>query len=58
MIRYDEESKILASTDLGRVASHFYIKYETLINLFNEKLRMDLKEPDILSQCKEFSNIK
>ena len=37
MARYDMESGNLFPTDLGRVASHFYIGYNTVI-LVNERL--------------------
>lgn len=30
MIRFDERTGYFASTDLGRTASHFYIKYNTI----------------------------
>ena len=30
MIRFDERTEFLASTDKGRTASHFYIKYDTV----------------------------
>lgn len=30
MIRFDERTGYFASTDLGRIASHFYIKYDTV----------------------------
>lgn len=60
MIRYNEESQTFASTDFGRIASHYYVSHET-IELFNEKLHKDMNENQILqilSDCKEFSNIK
>lgn len=40
MIRYDAKSGTLAATDLGRVASHFYLQHES-IEVFNEKLGLD-----------------
>ena len=30
MIRFDESTTYMYPTDLGRVASHFYIKYDTI----------------------------
>lgn len=30
MIRFDERTGYFASTDLGRTASHYYIKYNTI----------------------------
>ena len=41
MIRYDEETNMFNPTDLGRVASHYYITYET-VKIFNEMLKPDL----------------
>lgn len=37
MCRYDPRSGVLAPTDLGRVASHFYVSHETVV-LWNELL--------------------
>ena len=30
MLRFEERTGFLYSTDLGRIASHFYIKYDTV----------------------------
>ena len=30
MVRFEERTGFLHSTDLGRIASHFYIKYDTV----------------------------
>ena len=30
MIRFDERTGYMFATDLGRTASHFYIKYDTV----------------------------
>ena len=30
MVRFDERTEYFASTDQGRIASHFYIKYDTV----------------------------
>ena len=30
MVRFDERTGYFASTDLGRISSHFYIKYDTV----------------------------
>ena len=39
MIRFDERTGYLHSTDLGRIASHFYIKYDTMeVSYLTEKL--------------------
>ncbi|EDO46714.1 predicted protein [Nematostella vectensis] len=60
MIRFAEEQGYLSATDLGRTASHFYIKYDT-IEEFNERFRPDLAMPEILemlSHAGEFEQIK
>ena len=59
MIRYHEASGTFAATDLGRTASHFYIKHES-VQTFNEHLSNSLFEGDLLnmiSQSSEFENI-
>jgi activating signal cointegrator complex subunit 3 len=35
MIRFDENNEYMFPTDLGRTASHFYVKYDT-VEIFNE----------------------
>lgn len=47
-------------SDLGRVASQFYIKYDT-VEIFNLNLRQIMNEADILSvmsQSSEFTQLK
>lgn len=43
MMRFDEASGVLNPTDLGRTASHFYIKYDT-IEMFNSKLKETMND--------------
>ncbi|XP_071957193.1 activating signal cointegrator 1 complex subunit 3-like [Antedon mediterranea] len=60
MIRFDERTGYLNSTDLGRTSSHFYIKYAT-IEKFNEVLKPLMTEADVfnmVSQAQEFEQIK
>ncbi|EFC37605.1 dead box RNA helicase [Naegleria gruberi] len=60
MIIYDERTGVVSATDLGRIASHFYIHYET-IQLYNEKLHPKMSESDVLhivASAREFKNIK
>ncbi|KAM9488100.1 activating signal cointegrator 1 complex subunit 3 [Clarias gariepinus] len=60
MIRFDERTGYFASTDLGRTASHFYIKYNT-IETFNELFNAQKTEADILSivsKAEEFEQVK
>ena len=58
--RFDERTGYLFPTDLGRTASQFYIKYDT-IEVFNELLRPVMNESDIiamLSRATEFEQLK
>lgn len=60
MVRYDHTTGYLHSTDLGRIASQYYIKYDT-VEVFNEFLRQVMNEADILaiiSQSSEFKQLK
>ncbi|KNB44810.1 activating signal cointegrator 1 complex subunit 3 [Blastocystis sp. subtype 4] len=60
MARYDMESGNLFPTDLGRVASHFYIGYNTVI-VVNERLTdvSDLRTIlTIVAMSQEFQSIK
>lgn len=60
MIRYDERTGDLSATDLGRIASHFYLKYDT-VEIFNEQQRPEMNEAEILamiSHAQEFQQLK
>ncbi|XP_053237514.1 activating signal cointegrator 1 complex subunit 3 isoform X1 [Podarcis raffonei] len=60
MIRFEERTGFFSSTDLGRIASHYYIKYNT-IETFNELFDAHKTEGDILaivSKAEEFEQIK
>jgi activating signal cointegrator complex subunit 3 len=60
MVTFDEETGIITATDLGRVASHYYIHYET-VQMINRKLAPTMDEPEILhlvASAKEFENVK
>jgi activating signal cointegrator complex subunit 3 len=62
MLRYDEESGNLANTELGSIASNFYIRTESVAT-FNEKLEL-MRSPQDKDLChliccaSEFENIK
>ena len=59
MIRYDESNGIMSSVDLGRTASHFYIKYDT-VETFNELIKPIMNGGDILamlSKAQEFEQL-
>ncbi|BES93589.1 activating signal cointegrator 1 complex subunit [Nesidiocoris tenuis] len=60
MIRFNERTEDLSITDLGRTASHFYIKYDT-VEVFNELLAPAMSEPEVLamvSNAQEFQQLK
>ncbi|XP_006865917.1 PREDICTED: activating signal cointegrator 1 complex subunit 3-like [Chrysochloris asiatica] len=60
MIRFEERTGYFSSTDLGRTASHYYIKYNT-IETFNENFDAHKTEGDIfaiVSKAEEFDQIK
>ena len=60
MIRFDESNGFLSCTDLGRTASHFYIKYDT-VEIFNDLTKNFMNESEILamvSQAQEFEQLK
>jgi activating signal cointegrator complex subunit 3 len=62
MLRFDQSSGNLAVTDLGRVASHFYIRAES-VSRFNEMLQRkfsptDADLLDIICNANEFENVK
>lgn len=60
MLRFDETTGHLHATDLGRTASHYYIKYAT-IEITNLKLKEVMNDKEILSlisECSEFQQLK
>lgn len=60
MIRYDKRSGNLAVTDLGRIASHYYIKHDTIDN-FNAMLFPHLSQAEalnVLCSSSEFKQLK
>ncbi len=60
MIRFDERTGYMYSTDLGRIASHFYIKYDT-VEVFNEMFKTHSTEADVfamVSHSQEFQQVK
>ncbi|XP_073933923.1 activating signal cointegrator 1 complex subunit 3 isoform X2 [Castor canadensis] len=60
MIRFEERTGYFSSTDLGRTASHYYIKYNT-IETFNQLFDAHKTEGDIfaiVSKAEEFDQIK
>ena len=60
MARFDQRSGHLYMTDLGRIASHFYLKHET-IAIVNEHLKPRMREGELLAlmaKCAEFESLK
>ncbi|CAL8464110.1 g3645 [Coccomyxa elongata] len=59
MARFDERSGQLYVTELGRVASHFYIRHKSIV-AFNELLKPHMTESEflaMLAQSSEFENM-
>lgn len=59
VLRYDRKSGLLQPTDLGRIASHYYIPHQS-ISIYNEHLKSTTGEIELLrvfSLSKEFSNL-
>lgn len=46
MARFDERSGNLYVTDLGRVASHFYIRHSSIV-VFSEHLKSQMTESEV-----------
>lgn len=60
LIKYDKKSGTFQSTDLGRIASHFYCTFDT-INTFNSLLKPTLTEIELLrifSRATEFKHVR
>lgn len=60
MIRYDMRTGDLSATDLGRIASHYYLKYDT-VEIFNELQEDIMTETEILAmitRAQEFNQLK
>ncbi|XP_027168021.1 DExH-box ATP-dependent RNA helicase DExH14 isoform X1 [Coffea eugenioides] len=59
MMRFDEKSGNIYCTELGRIASHFYIQYSS-VETYNELLRQHMNESEIIdmvAHSSEFENI-
>ena len=60
MIRFDEASGNFGTTTVGRVASHYYIRHESM-RMFNEQIVPGISEEDLLALvCKsdEFEGLR
>ncbi|CAL4929780.1 unnamed protein product [Urochloa decumbens] len=59
MMRYDEKSGNFYCTELGRIASHFYLQYSS-VEIYNEMLRRHMSESEVITMVahsSEFENI-
>ncbi|KAH1074615.1 hypothetical protein J1N35_026943 [Gossypium stocksii] len=59
MMRFDEKSGNFYCTELGRIASHFYIQYSS-VETYNEMLRRHMSESEVIemvAHSSEFENI-
>lgn len=59
MMRFDEKSGNFYCTELGRIASHFYIQYSS-VETYNEMLRRHMNDSEIIdmvAHSSEFENI-
>lgn len=50
MARFDEKSGNLYVTELGRVASHFYIKHSSIV-MYNDLLKRHMSEAEVGMFC-------
>ncbi|KAL5723149.1 DNA helicase [Ranunculus cassubicifolius] len=59
MMRFDEKSGNFYCTELGRIASHFYIQYSS-VETYNEMLRRHMSDSEVINMVahsSEFENI-
>ncbi|KAI5648293.1 hypothetical protein M9H77_34298 [Catharanthus roseus] len=59
MMRFDEKSGNFYCTELGRIASHFYIQYSS-VETYNDMLRRHMSDSEIIdmvAHSSEFENI-
>lgn len=47
MMRFDEKSGNFYCTELGRIASHFYIQYSS-VETYNEMLRRHMNDSEVI----------
>ena len=55
MIQFDERMGYLHARDLGRTASHFYIKYDT-VEVFNELMKPLMNKGNVLAMLSRDSH--
>lgn len=55
MMRFDEKSGNFYCTELGRIASHFYIQYSS-VETYNEMLRRHMNDSEVMdNDCKTYN---
>lgn len=60
MIRYDQKTGDLMTTNLGRTSSYYYINFDTM-EIFNEMINPSMSEADIVGMmcfASEFQQIQ
>lgn len=53
MMRFDEKSGNFYCTELGRIASHFYIQYSS-VETYNEMLRQHMNDSEVINMSEIF----
>ncbi|KAB5524787.1 hypothetical protein DKX38_022536 [Salix brachista] len=57
MMRFDEKSANFYRTELGRIASHFYIQYSS-VETYNEMLRRHMNDSEVIDMVAHSSEFK
>lgn len=60
MVRYDQKTGDLMTTNLGRTSSYYYINFDTM-EIFNEMINPSMSEADIVAMmcfASEFQQIQ
>lgn len=56
MMRFDEKSGNFYCTELGRIASHFYIQYSS-VETYNEMLRRHMNDSEVIKMSQNFLSL-
>lgn len=51
MMRFDEKSGNFYCTELGRIASHFYIRYSS-VETYNEMLKRHMNDTEVIDYAR------
>lgn len=57
MMRFDEKSGNFYCTELGRIASHFYIRYSS-VETYNEMLRRNMNDSEVEFQNQDIPDLE